>query len=286
MSNVRYAIEKTKAGKHGLGDSVKRVQVLQVGIGTVGGEVISQIVEQKSLWEQKFGLEIVVGGVVSREGALVSADQCGIPAKDLLAIVNAKKDGETLAAASRSLVDAQTALHQLAAHGPVVVIDAATGDESATLDARAINAAGGVVLSNKAPMALAGTDLRGKTLWSETGSPGRVRYEATCGAGLPVISTLRNLLDTGDEILEITGSVSGTFGAIFSDVAAGKPFSRAVLDAKADGYTEPDPRDDLSGLDVARKALILARTIGRSVDLSDISVESLVPEETSTGKPG
>jgi homoserine dehydrogenase len=92
------------------------------------------------------------------------------------------------------------------------------------------------------------------------------------------MSTLRSLLDTGDEIVEIVGAVSGTFGAIFSDVANGIPFSAAVRSAKERGYTEPDPRDDLSGLDVARKALILARTIGRRVDLDALEIENLVPE--------
>ncbi|MEJ7900553.1 MAG: hypothetical protein WKF63_01845, partial [Thermomicrobiales bacterium] len=81
----------------------------------------------------------------------------------------------------------------------------------------------------------------------------------------------------GDRIEEIPGTLSGTFGAIFSAVGAGVPFSEAVRDARTQGYTEPDPRDDLSGLDVARKGLILSRTMGNMIDLDDIEVHSLVP---------
>lgn len=257
---------------------MKRVQLFQVGIGTVGGAVLEQIVAHRRAWERCLGLEVAVGGVAGRDGALLGDDSNGISEGDLLALVRGKKAGETLGTSNRTLIDPQAAIERLAQDGLLIVMDAAAGDDSAEFDSHALDLGGCVVLSNKTPMALPASDDRSRALWTETGPHGRVRYEATCGAGLPVISTLRNLLDTGDEVVEITGTVSGTFGAIFSDVASGKAFSIAVRDAKANSYTEPDPRDDLSGLDVARKALILARTIGKTVDLDQIEVESLVPE--------
>ncbi len=104
-------------------------------------------------------------------------------------------------------------------------------------------------------------------------------FETNVGAGLPVINTLNDLLLSGDKVISIEGVLSGTLNYIFSSFRAGQKFSEVVKEAKVKGYTEPDPRDDLSGTDVARKILILSREAGLKLELEDVQVQNLVPED-------
>jgi aspartokinase/homoserine dehydrogenase 1 len=152
-----------------------------------------------------------------------------------------------------------------------------TADDTADVLEQALTHGMDLVLANKRP--LADRQEVSNALWQTARARGRrILHEATVGAGLPIIDTYHKLVESGDRVYRIEGLLSGTLGYVLSQVSDGIPFSKAVRTAMAKGYTEPDPRDDLSGMDVARKALILARLLGYRGELSQSGVESLVPD--------
>lgn len=259
------------------------VNLIHVGLGLIGGTAIGILREHQARWEQEFGIGIKFRSFIDSSGGVACDDNEGYSHATIDRLLGARASGAKAFDAAPGIGltprTAREALELALSMGPAVVIDCAAGARTADLVATAVDRGAGAVFSNKASLSLPEKNPSSIALWSQTGRLGRVRYETTCGAGLPVISTLRSLLDSGDRVLSMSGALSGTLGAIFADIGAGSAFSQSVRSAMDRGYTEPDPRDDLSGLDVARKALILARTLGMSVDLDDMAIESLVPPE-------
>jgi aspartokinase/homoserine dehydrogenase 1 len=189
-------------------------------------------------------------------------DARGLSRGRLLKLAEGKDKGKLLAGLGGRRASAQEALHEIAAHAvsrPVLVD--VTAEETSDLLVTALGQGFDLVLANKKP--LAGSAAAYRRLVDTAASSGRrLRYEATVGAGLPVIDTFRKLVESGDSVRRVEGCVSGTLGFVLSSLDSGKSFSEALREAMARGYTEPDPREDLSGADALRKGLILARLLG------------------------
>jgi homoserine dehydrogenase len=160
----------------------------------------------------------------------------------------------------------------------LVVVDVSGASESVMgpVITAALRQGQRAVLANKRPLCGPLSDYRQMVAAAGTGA-NRLRYETTVGAALPVISTLNALLDAQDQVHQINGTFSGTLAYLTSRLEEGIAYSQAVREAKDQGFTEPDPRDDLGGVDVARKALILARLLGSDLELKDVEIEPLYP---------
>ncbi|CAN5311608.1 homoserine dehydrogenase [soil metagenome] len=245
---------------------MKRVEIVQLGLGYVGRAVAQIVIEERKRWREELDLDLRYRAVADTSGALVGEEL-------LPQAIRLKEDGGKLAALGVEPVE--EVLRSAPEPGTTrVVVDLAVHGGTFDLDLLGVRNGSCLVLSNKGP--LSGPGAQYEELLGAAGD--RLWHEATVGAGMPIISTLRGLLDTGDEVLEVQASPSGTLNFIMSAVEGGRSFSEAVKEAVALHYAEPDPRDDLSGLDVARKAIILARTMGREIEPEEIPYESLVPE--------
>jgi aspartokinase/homoserine dehydrogenase 1 len=273
---VHTAFQLAKIGG-GRPPSAPRTDVVFLGFGRVGRALADQI----ALPNGNSGVRVV--GLLDRSGYVF--EPRGLSRKRLLTLARQKDAGSILSALGGRAAGAGEALTFMASHAvsrPVIVD--VTSEETSDLLHLAIGHGFDVVLANKKP--LAGSWNSYERLLSAVDAAGReLKYEATVGAGLPIIDTFHKLDETGDRVLTIEGSVSGTLMYVMSAVSAGRKFSDAVREAVERGYAEPDPREDLSGRDAARKALILARMLGyrgaapTAQDLVPRSLKNLTPAE-------
>jgi bifunctional aspartokinase / homoserine dehydrogenase 1 len=206
-------------------------------------------------------------------------DPGGLSPRAVAALISGKENGRPLAdAPGGRRATPSEALALLAEHALTdpILVDV-TADESTPLLRQALAAGMDVVLANKRPISGPRTESSALSAAAQTAGR-RLLTEATVGAGLPIFDTHRKLVESGDRVLKIEGCLSGTLGFVLTEVDRGRSFSAALQKAMELGYTEPDPRDDLSGADVGRKALILGRLLGFGGEPGDVAVESLVPE--------
>lgn len=257
-------------------------KVILVGIGGVGGELVEQILSNRALHDKQYGLVFQIQAVCDSSGAVICGDgESELSDEQLRALLTYKRDGKRLCDHKDgvSQQDLSSIINQVGSQGTLVVDCSATDATTAAL-ADAISNGAKIVLANKIPLTSQQEVYNRLTQAGATEgyrNLTRTRWETTVGAGLPVIATQTRLVSSGDEISRITGTFSGTLGYVMTGLEEGKLLSEIVRFAYDLGYTEPDPRDDLGGVDVARKALILARGLGWEMEMTDVSVEGLYP---------
>lgn len=241
----------------------RAAELFVAGVGRVGAAFLDQLAERGEVHRLR------VIGVGSSKKVVI--DRRGIDARKWRDAVAA---GDAPASA---LVEAAIE----SPHHPRIFVDCTADPGLPAVYDRLLAAGVSVVAANK--VGFAGSSQSWNRLKEAAGKGGAVYYETTVGAGLPVLRTVADLTATGDRILRVQGVLSGTLGYLCDEVMKGRAFSEAVRGAYELGYTEPDPRDDLSGLDVARKLVILARTAGLDVEPEDVDVEPLLPREAAAG---
>jgi aspartokinase/homoserine dehydrogenase 1 len=269
--NISVVVESRQASRAlrsvhaGFYLSPHTVSIGVIGPGLVGRELIDQILSQRDRLQHDRRLDLRLRGITSST-RMVLADTSIDPRQWTAALA----DGEP--------ADLSRFVERIHAdHLPhAVLIDCTSSDAVARRYPDWLAAGIHVVTPNKRA---GSADLRFYERLRQARQDGgsHFLYEATVGAGLPIIQTVRDLRETGDEIRRIEGILSGTLSYLFNVWDGRQPFSSVVREAREKGYTEPDPREDLSGTDVARKLVILGREMGLPLSLEDVRLESLVP---------
>jgi aspartokinase/homoserine dehydrogenase 1 len=272
--NISFVISKHDENKalNAIHDSfflsdTKRIHVFMIGVGLIGGTLLRQIHEQKEILRDQNSLEIKICGLANSKKMLFNENGLNLSVwKDTL-----YSDGVTFD--DQSFVEKMISLNLANS----IFIDNTADASIPLLYEKIFNASISIATPNKLA---ASSSFQNYNHLKQLAKRKNVEFlfETNVGAGLPVISTLRNLIHSGDRILTIEAVLSGSVSYIFNNFDGKKPFSSLVKEAKDLGYTEPDPRDDLSGADVKRKIVILARESGYVVETDDVVVKPILPE--------
>ncbi|MCF6808220.1 bifunctional aspartate kinase/homoserine dehydrogenase I [Thiotrichales bacterium 19S9-12] len=247
-------------------DHINEVAVVIIGCGNIAKALVEQIANAKSKLE---GLSIKFKLV-----AITNSKKMIITNDDLM-----QSDWQQMLKKSKKAVNLDAVLTHLKALKVKyrLVIDATDSIDVAKSYLKFLSAGISVITPNKYANTLT-MDYYHQLRKAQYANPSQFKYETNVCAGLPIIQTLQDMIITGDKIKEIKGVFSGTLSYVFNQINLGVRFSDAVKKAYELGYTEPDPREDLSGMDVARKLVILAREIGLSVEMSDLNIQDLTPK--------
>ena len=240
------------------------------GVGTVGGKLIEQIRSQYETLMRRNGLKLNVVGIASSKAGIYDRD--GIDLENYRELLKAPE------AQGKNLRDEVIGMNIFNS----VFVDCTASKDIAALYQSFLEHNISVIAANKLA---ASSDYANYMKLKKTARDRGVwfRYETNVGAGLPIIGTINDLRNSGDKILKIEAVLSGTLNFIFNEIAADVPFSETVRRAKEQGYSEPDPRIDLSGTDVVRKLVILTREAGYKVEQADVEKHLFVPNEYFEG---
>lgn len=251
--------------------NIKTAHLFVAGVGLVGKAMLAQIKKQQQYLQDKLNIDIKLVAVSNSKTYAINED--GLSYSNWSTILaKAGKHKQTLAEAAIDLNLRNS-----------IFVDCTASDTVAKDYQKLLDHNISVVAANK--VASSSSQAAYDKLVQTARDKGvRYLYETNVGAGLPVLSTLNDLVKSGDQIKRIEAVLSGTMNFIFNTVSDKTSFSEAVKQAKAGGYTEPDPRIDLSGKDVARKILILAREAGFKLEPKAVKIENYLPANVFTGK--